>query len=326
MSGCPFTPLVRVVRTTITATEAGKQLIDGLSCRFLYLSREGWQKQIAAGNVLLNSQCMDAAHVLTAGDQLEFIPRGLEEKAVCWDIEILYEDARFVVVNKPGNLPCHPAGSFFNHTLWAWLKQMHHMDDVYFVNRIDRETSGVVLIARKSEDVSLATKLLLEESSTKEYLVLVEGIVSEKYFVAKGWLAQDHQSEIRKKRRFYYEREHIPLGDKAESCKTEFFKVKESADLSITLLKARLHTGRMHQIRATLFSLGYPVVGDKLYGVDDQLFLKFIHSELTEEDGRRLRLLRQALHAYRLKLKLPNEGKEEFIAPYPVELQELLDY
>ena len=106
---------------------------------------------------------------------------------------------------------------------------------------------------------------------------------------AAGFLGPGH-SEVRKKMHFQKE----PL-EPGVTARTEFFCEQRTAELS--LLRARLHTGRTHQIRATLCSLGYPVTGDRLYGVDDSYYLDFIHDRQTDEARRRLRIERTALHS-----------------------------
>ena len=95
---------------------------------------------------------------------------------------------------------------------------------------------------------------------------------------------------------------------------------------NISKVEAIPETGRPHQIRATLVSLGYPVVGDKIYGVDDRLFLRFINGELTDHDRHRLRLPRQAVHSAELHIIHPKTGKlMQFKAPVPNDMQRLMD-
>ena len=124
--------------------------------------------------------------------------------------------------------------------------------------------------------------------------------------------------------RFYPEQNEAPPG--AVESSTGFRRISGTGDGSLSLLEARPHTGRCHQIRATLLSLGFPVVGDKLYGVDEQLFLRFKEGCLSRADHAQLRLPRQALHASNLRLGHPVNGRElEFSAPLPSALQGLLE-
>ena len=133
---------------------------------------------------------------------------------------------------------------------------------------------------------------------------------------AKGFLFDDSLSNVRKKRKFA-PGERPPAGAlKIESSWTEISCLEKKEGFS--LAAAELKTGRMHQIRATVFSYGFPVVGDKLYGLDENLFLKLRSDSLTEEDKKLLRLPCQALHSAKLEFSHP-ETKEilSFNAPCP---------
>ena len=132
-----------------------------------------------------------------------------------------------------------------------------------------------------------------------------------------GWLSPDPRSAIRKKRRFAPAAAGSPApAQGAEWAETVFTRASVRDGFSVVTAQPR--TGRLHQIRATLLSLGYPVVGDKLYGVDETLFLRFCTEALTEEDRRRLRLPRQALHAGYLRFHHPRFGAlTETEAPLP---------
>ena len=176
-----------------------------------------------------------------------------------------------------------------------------------------------------SSFAAAAAKLLhsLGIESHKKYAVLVHGRFPAA-LTANGWLMKDLASPVSKKKRFQMLCDdgdsdfiELPEDDEAVTAHTDFrrrgfyrpprpgenprkFVPDEQGEF--TLLEASLHTGRTHQIRATLCSLGYPVVGDKLYGVDDRIFLKFATSTLQPEDWQRLILPTQALHAEQLSL------------------------
>jgi 23S rRNA pseudouridine955/2504/2580 synthase/23S rRNA pseudouridine1911/1915/1917 synthase len=135
---------------------------------------------------------------------------------------------------------------------------------------------------------------------------------------ACGWLVQDRRSTVRKKRRFIPAPATEPG---AESCRTLLTGMKcwQTPDGPLSLVEARLLTGRTHQIRASLFSLGFPVVGDKLYGLDDGIFLRFMDDGLTPEDIRRLVLPYQALHCASLEFQGPDGEGLALSAPAPWE-------
>ena len=148
---------------------------------------------------------------------------------------------------------------------------------------------------------------LSREPSEKIYRVLVHGADFPDHLEASGWLAHDSASPIARKRAFFT----TPMPE-GESAHTSFVKLASGNGFS--LLEATLHTGRMHQIRATLWSLGYPVAGDKIYGVDETVFLRAAKGRLTLEDSRRLILQNQALHAWKIAFPKLNLS---FEAPMP---------
>ncbi|HCC55499.1 MAG TPA: RNA pseudouridine synthase [Desulfobulbaceae bacterium] len=308
----------------IQPPNAGQRLIDFVSQRFDYLSREQWLVELAAERFLLNHAPVRAAdHLLTPGDQLVYLMPVLIEPPVARNYVLLYEDADLLVIDKPAPLPCHPGGRFFSHTLWALLKENHGLTELRFINRLDRETSGLVLVAKNKAVARNCQAQFVERRVEKLYLVVVEGSfpATPNPVEATGWLGSDQDSVIRKKTRFFHSQSEAPIG--AVEASTSFKRIESINGLS--LLEARPHTGRCHQIRASLLHLGFPVTGDKLYGLDEQFFLRFQEDSLSVADHARLRLPRQALHAASLRLSHPASGQElEFSAPLPPELRGLL--
>ncbi len=308
----------------IQPQQAGQQLLDFVSQRFTYRSREEWQAELAAHRFLLNDGEAQADSILAPGDRLVYLMPALVEPPVDSNYTVLHEDDDLLVINKPAPLPCHPGGRFFAHTLWALLKEHHGLAEPRLINRLDRETSGLVLVAKNKAAARLCQEQFAQRRVEKVYLVVVEGDFPDTLvpMEATGWLGPDPDSAIRKKMRFYPTQMDAPSG--AMESSTAFRRLSSASTASLSLVEARPHTGRCHQIRATLLHLGFPVVGDKLYGVDEQLFLRFKEGCLSPADHILLRIPRQALHAASLHLTHPVSRKElEFSAPLPLAISAL---
>jgi RluA family pseudouridine synthase len=305
----------------ISSAEAGSRLLDLVARRFTYRSRKDWQEEFAAGRLHLNGRTAAAGDLLKAGDRLVYVMPPLLEPPAMLHYKVLHEDADLLVVDKPAPLPCHPAGRYFTHTLWALLKTEHGLAEPLFIHRLDRETSGVVLVAKNRQAARQCQTQFARFQVAKHYLVIVEGIFPPGLTNAEGWLVPDPASAIRKKVSFCPGQGNKPAG--AQSCSTTFQLLATEGEMS--LLAAEPHTGRCHQIRATLRSLGYPVVGDKLYGLDERWFLRLQKDCLTESDRARLRIERQALHAACLRLRHPTTGSALcFTSPPPAPLQAIM--
>ena len=185
---------------------------------------------------------------------------------------------------------------------------------------MDRETSGLVLLAKDSKTAAKLAGQFERREVEKEYLVIVEGQF-ERQIQARGFLKKDTGSQVRKKLSFEAVENYQDHGK--DGVFSEFWPVSQTSQFS--LVKVKIHTGKMHQIRATLFSLGYPIVGDKIYGVDDNFFEKFIAKTLSADDKKRMVLKRQALHAEKLSFKHPESGElVNYVAPVPQDMQELI--
>lgn len=315
--------MTREMTFTLRDKDAGKTLAAFLTARFTYHADEAWRSLIAEGRVTVNGRTSAPDAALRAGDVLQYDASDVEEPPVDEALGVVLDDPLLLVIDKPGNLPCHPGGRYFNHTLWALLKARHSVADPVLINRIDRETSGLVLVGKTPEAAHNLSKQFAAHSVFKRYTVFVEGVFPERLDAA-GWLLPAPDSAIRKKRRFSPAAAGADAPCKeAEWAETVFERARVCDGFSVVTALPR--TGRLHQLRATLLSLGFPVVGDKLYGVDETLFLKFCTNGLTADDQARLRMRRQALHADTLRFRHPRFGTPtEVTAPLPPDMAALI--
>lgn len=183
----------RVVKSIISANDAGKSLLELLTGRFSYHSGSEWRNIIDRGLITLNGVKAFPEAILTKGDILEYHVADIAEPEVDASYAVLYEDADILAVDKSGDLPCHPAGPFYRNTLWFILKKRY--GEVFPVNRLDRETSGIVLWAKNSSAASLLAAQLA--SMRKRYVALVHGKFT-KEIDASGFLERDNASIVRK--------------------------------------------------------------------------------------------------------------------------------
>lgn len=306
----------RNIAAVIEGDAVGRRLDIWLTARFTYRSRNQWQAIIREGKILVNDSVTRSSRILHSGDVVAFIPE-IEEPAVCMDYSIVYEDKYFMVVNKGGHLPCHPAGPFYRNTLWYDMSQKH--GKVFIVNRLDRETSGLMLVAKDSSTASNLSAMLMDGRLKKKYYALVFGNFCQR-IEAGGRLVKDTSSQVMKKRKFILEPN---FKDTLETNETAFTLLEPVAfDGLYSSVRAIPETGRLHQIRATLCSLGFPLLGDKLYGPDDTLYLKIADDLISPDEWKALVLKRQALHAYYLCFPHPETGEiMKFEAVVPEDMQ-----
>lgn len=263
-----------------------------------------------------------------------------DEDPVPTDVPIVYEDEHLFAVNKPALLPVHPTARYHKNTLIRILKDARPGQFVSLGHRIDRETSGV-LVCGKSAPADRAFKMKIEarDGVAKTYRAITWGVPNPQLGTEAGGEitpADDGPGAFRYSRSLELDtsgdfRVKMRLGitDQALSAATRFL-IEETRTgtngRTYSLVRCELETGRQHQIRIHLASLGAPIVGDKLYGPDDMCFARGADGVLTEEDLVMLELPRHALHAARLALDHPVTGAPLIIeAPLPADLQAFWD-
>jgi 23S rRNA pseudouridine1911/1915/1917 synthase len=205
--------------------------------------------------------------------------------------EVLHEDADLLVVNKPAGLVCHPTKAGACSSLIGRVRlHLGEAAHAHLVNRLDRETSGIILVAKGDEAARALRRLWENRRVEKEYLAVVHGCVREGQGTIEAPLGKDEQSRVAIK--------DCVRPDGAPA-RTDY-RVEQS-NASFTLLRVRPLTGRKHQIRIHLAHLGHPIVGDKLYGGDEDLYLALVENRLTAQQREGLILPHHALHACALR-------------------------
>jgi 23S rRNA pseudouridine1911/1915/1917 synthase len=235
--------------------------------------------------------------------------------------ELVAVEPDWIVVAKPPGLLSHPTRPDGKPSLLGWLQERFPGEFVALVNRLDRETSGAVLVARTPEAASRLGAMTMQRLIHKEYLALVSGKVREEHGLIDAPLGRLGISETNP---IWLRRGVILPGDadgrKSAEARTEFWRV--AASETSTLLRLQAHTGRLHQLRVHLAHLGHPVIGDKIYGPDPNLYLKFIEHGWTEEHQHALQINRHALHAERLQFPW-RERTYDFRIPMPEDMRDL---
>lgn len=286
----------------VSETHAGSRLDAFLASRFPYRSRTQWVRLVRVGRVHLNGAPARPGHALHAGDWIRYLPDPRPEPKVSRSYRILHEDEAILAVHKPAHLPVHPSGRYFRNTLLMLLLAARDEElgnaTLRIVHRLDRETSGVMLFGKGREVAAALSAQFENREVRKSYLAIVHGIPDQDRFLISAPIGRDTRSVVRKA---------MTVTPDGQPARTSVRVLRRGA--SHSLLLAKPHTGRLHQIRVHLRHAGFPVIGDKVYGLDPGLFLRFVDSALTGEDRRRLLWRRQALHAWKLRFRHPLDGR-----------------
>lgn len=295
---------------TIKKEEVSQRLDKFIAKNWPDYSRSYLQKQIKESKVLVNGQIKKPAYRLKEGDKIEAQilspPEISLEPNPSIKLNIIYEDKNVIVLNKPADLTVHPTATQKSGTLINGLLAYYPLlkdvgDDPLrsgLVHRLDKDTSGLMIIAKNNAAFDWLKKQFQERKVTKKYLALVIGKLKEK----RGIITKS----ISRAKKFG-KRTTLPSRQQKEAI-TYYQVIKEYENF--TLVEAEPQTGRTHQIRVHFASIGHPTAGDKLYGFKRQV--------------QPTNLKRQFLHAAYLKLSLPNGKILELKSDLPKDLKECL--
>jgi 23S rRNA pseudouridine1911/1915/1917 synthase len=313
-------------RFQVGTPSAGTRLDLFLASACSDLSRSRIQKLIEEGAVRVGGALVKRAHVVRAGEEVSVDvpePRAIEVTPEPIPLSVLFEDEHLLAIDKPAGLVVHPSPGHDSGTLVNAL--LHHVRDLAgiggelrpgIVHRLDRDTSGVLLVAKTDLAHASLSRQMKKRGMRKEYLALVAGVPP----VRKGEVAfaVGRDPRDRKKMKAFRNAEQLPAG--AREARTLYEIEREFFSLGLTLLRCRLVTGRTHQIRVHLAASGMPVVGDPIYGRPRYDRVKDAALKKTLMD-----FPRQALHAERVGFRHPATNElVEIAAPVPEDLRELL--
>lgn len=294
------------VSYTIEEQQQGERIDKAVSSIQNEWSRTQISNWITEGIVKVNGEAVKAKYKVKAGDVVEIIvpeAEPLDVIAENLDLEIVYEDADVLVVNKPKGMVVHPAPGHLTGTLVNGL--MYHCTDLSGINgimrpgivhRIDKDTSGLLMVAKNDKAHESLVEQLVNKTVTRKYTALVHGHIAHDKGTIDAPIGRDQK-----------DRQKQAVVDKGKHAVTHFQVIERFGDY--TLVECRLETGRTHQIRVHMQYIGFPLVGDPKYG-----------PRKTIDFGG------QVLHAGVLGFTHPTTGEYmEFEAPLPVDYVQLLD-
>src|ERR1035437_6501406 len=334
------------LRTIEVPVDAKGQRLDQFLVQFLAANLEGVSRSrvqllIDQGDVLVNGKRDEKASLkLRGGERIDITgePRPAPLKATAEEIplDVIYEDADLAVVNKPAGMMVHAGsgqnedarsrGTLVNALLYRFKALSSTGGDLRpgIVHRLDKDTSGLIVVAKNDRAHAALAEMFSSRQIKKTYIALVQGTVERAKGTINANVGRDPQRRTRMTAK--------PLGD-ARTAVTHYEVVRRLANRfgKFTLIHVRIETGRTHQIRVHMASIGHPVVGDTLYGGSGQLTDQVASQAATSKAARRkaeperLRLGRNFLHAARLEFPHPRTGKLlELEAKLPVELEAFL--
>ncbi len=300
---------------TLPAAEVGQRLDQSLARLFPEFSRERLKEWIKSGALVVNGKTAKPTLKVSGGERVdldaELVPQG-QWQAQPVPMEIIYEDSSIAIINKPAGLVVHPAAGNYTGTLLNGLldryPDLHNVPRAGVVHRLDKDTTGLMVIAKTLQAQTSLVAQLQARSVAREYLALVHGHPPMSGTVNAAIGRDPHN------------RKKMAVVATGKDAVTRFQTLQRWP--MISLLRLNLGTGRTHQIRVHMNHLGYPLIGDPVYRKRGQIIRGLAAAVMEAVGG----LKRQALHAHKLGLLHPDSGEfREWQCDVPADLQMLID-
>ena len=305
----------------VSDKESGLRLDIFLHRRISWRSRNDLQKMIERGGIYINKKNRKPSFKVRKGMVVSTLIKDPSKFIYEDDCKImpdvLYEDDNIIAVNKPPFLACMPTSRHFKNNLVSLLRSKYksNPDPLQPVHRLDRETSGVVLVAKTICSRKLFGTLFEKRKVIKKYLAIVSGVPVYNSGIIDVPIGDSVKSNVIIKKEAGTGRNAI----------TEYKVVKIIKKMDLSLISLKPLTGRAHQIRVHMAYLGCPILGDKIYGPDDEIFLESLKGEVSKMHMDKLVMNRHALHARSIEFKHPVNGDLVLIkAPVPGDFKNLL--
>lgn len=301
---------------------AGMRLDQFLQNHLKRTSRTRTQWIIKASAYGSEGQRLRKNHRLMAEERVLLWRAPWDEEAVPHDLPVLFEDDFVLAIDKPSGVPVHPTARYHKNTVIKMLEELRPDQRISLGHRLDRETSGVLLLSKTARGDSALKKLFMDHEQVKKtYAAITYGVPQQREFVVDLPLELDASSATKVKM-------HVAPKGRGLVARTTFriIEIRKRGDARFALLECDLHTGRQHQIRVHLAATGTPLVGDKLYAFDETYFTRDRDGEGTAEDREKLLIDRHALHAARIDLPHPMFDERLVVeAPLPPDIAAFWD-
>jgi len=311
----------------VDSYRSGWSIVEFLAHRFPYHTREGWSKRVSDHWVRVNDAIVAPEHVVRKSDRVGYTIFHVEPP-VDDRYHVLFEDEHYFAVAKSGNIPVHACGVYIVNTLIARLRA-DFGPNVNLVHRLDRETSGVVVLAKHRDANRLLAGMFERGEVEKRYLAIVYGSVTPREFTI-----DEPIGKIDARYQYPVEYEYGKANDLAtylpkrrvdpdgKSARTRVEVLLDNGDF--TTLCVTPEQGRTNQIRVHLAHIGHPIVGDKIYALSGEVRDEQLREGMTERVRRALITERQALHCESLAFRHPLTGGAVALrAPLPGDLAAL---